>query len=69
MKKELLKAFFYIKKDLLRGFYSNTNGKKNHFFRWEKEFGADPSFFNQNPLNDLVRHGRNRNFRNQFSKI
>lgn len=43
--------FFYIKKGLVRGFYSNADGEeKTIFFRWEKEFGADPeSFFNHKP--------------------
>lgn len=35
--------FFYINKGLVRGFYSNADGEeKTIFFRWEKEFGADP---------------------------
>ena len=34
---------FYIKKGLLRGFYTDSKGEeKTIFFRWEKEFGADP---------------------------
>ena len=43
--------FFYVKKGLIRGFYSNADGEeKTIFFRWEKEFGADPeSYFNHKP--------------------
>ena len=43
--------FFYINKGLVRGFYSNADGEeKTIFFRWEKEFGADPeSYFNHKP--------------------
>jgi CRP-like cAMP-binding protein len=43
--------FFYVKKGLIRGFYTDSDGEeKTIFFRWEKEFGADPeSFFNHKP--------------------
>ena len=43
--------FFFIKKGLVRGYYNTDNGEeKTIFFRWEKEFGADPeSFFNHKP--------------------
>ena len=43
--------FFYVKKGLVRGYYNTDDGEeKTIFFRWEKEFGADPeSYFNHKP--------------------
>lgn len=42
---------FYIRKGLIRGYHTNEDGEeKTMFFRWEKEFGADPDcFFNKKP--------------------
>lgn len=42
---------FYVKKGILRGFVTTENGDdKTIFFRWQKEFGADPDcFFNKAP--------------------
>lgn len=42
---------FYIKKGLIRGYLNDEEGEeKTLFFRWEKEFGADPNcFFEKKP--------------------
>ena len=46
-----LQQVFLCKKRLIIGFYTDSDGEeKTIFFRWEKEFGADPeSFFNHKP--------------------
>lgn len=37
---------FYVKRGLVRGYYTDEDGEeKTVYFRWQKEFGADPACF------------------------